>query len=89
MRLDHLLKGGAEFGETNEGWQVEWPTVVNTIWLFFGRLYGTDSLPELVCVSVRESPQGPMYIADGHFLYKQEGHVGLWKRLEIKLPPTL
>lgn len=65
--------------ETNptEGWQSEWPVELNTLWWFFGHrdIHHATKLqlsPHLLLVEVKGTANTPVYIAEGHFLYKAQ-----------------
>ncbi len=77
-------------GMHNEGkplWSKDWPTEPGYYW-FYGwcwRGWRDDHTPELHYVEVALDSTGkPMYITNGHFLYKAEGADGFW--LPVKLP---
>lgn len=71
-------------------WTTEWPTEPGTYW-FYGYRYGYDGrLPNLNFVEIRslQNSHGGwslVGITRGAFMYKQEGHDGLW--LPAELPP--
>lgn len=65
-------------------WSKEWPILPGFYW-FYGWPFGIDKYdPELHFVKViYDSLKKPIYITNGHFLYKSEGACGIWKIAEL------
>jgi len=85
--------------EFQSEWTTEWPTEPGLYW-FYGWCFGEiikfstkNKPPELHYVSVRLTgmppKQSPMYVTNGHFLYKQEGAEGKWLKVELPELPNL
>lgn len=69
-------------------WTTEWPTESGFYW-FYGFLWGyrNGDKPRLVSVEVSPISNGIMYVTKGSFIYKREGHIGLWHVADLpKLP---
>jgi len=74
-------------------WQLEWPKENGPFW-FYGWLFrgqDKDEKPEICLVDVGESGvKGVfMYVTQGHFLYREEGAIGLWQKVILPALPTL
>lgn len=89
MKLPDLLIAGAVLGD--EGWQTEWPAEPNSIWWFFGWPHGKahSEQPELCLVELwLTGNQRIAYVKGGSFLYKAEGAIGKWKRVDLPNLPV-
>jgi hypothetical protein len=72
----------------DEGWQSEWPQEPNTAWWFVGWRFGKDwdCKPEVALVWVVGLADNISYIAEGNFLYKSEGAIGVFKKALVEIP---
>ena len=70
-------------------WSKKWPNKRGYYW-FFGWCFSSRTrLPELHFVKVRlDGTKRPLYITNGHFLYKAEGAEGVWLPVELPEPPA-
>lgn len=68
-------------------WTDKWPIEPGYYWFYgrrFGKSFFSDPKPELSFVEVRlDSVKNPMYVTRGYFMYKAEGHLGLWLKADI------
>ena len=72
-------------------WTKTWPTKSGVYW-FYGYRFRKepDSTPEMNLVKVDLSGNNlPIYVTKGHFLYKDEGAIGLWAKATLPEPPDL
>jgi hypothetical protein len=81
----HLAYRNALMAVTQE-WISDWPTVPGNYW-FYGSRFGHDD-PEIHFVKAwRASNKVIVYVADGAFMYKEEGAEGKWTKAVLpKLP---
>lgn len=67
-------------------WTTEWPTEPGWYW-FYGRLSAIatrmDASPRLYSVLVRKGSNHFAYIAEGSFVYQEEGAVGKWIAADV------
>lgn len=67
-------------------WSKDWPTEPGRYW-FYGVSHKCSTENLLRPAEVRKISNGIMYIADGAFIYKEDGAVGWWAPLvEPELP---
>jgi hypothetical protein len=63
-------------------WINEWPTIGGFYW-FYGKRYKGALKDEPFFVRVHRKEDGKcIYVCEGNFLYKEEGAVGLWRKIE-------
>lgn len=63
-------------------WTKEWPKNSGWYW-FYGIRSSNMKSPNLYMVKVRKVSNGFAYVADGAFLYKEEGAKGVFCKAEI------
>lgn len=67
-------------------WSAEWPTKPGWYW-FFGYLYGGETR-EYAPVQVFKVSNGVVRTVNGNFMYRSEGHLGLFIPAIVPSPPT-
>jgi len=70
-------------------WTKEWPTKVGWFW-FYGWKYGKDDYhpdPELCVVRTYMAANGLMHTIDGQFMYRSEGHDGVFQEMILPVLP--
>ncbi len=76
---------------SEDDWTEVWPVEPGHYW-FFGWCSGMlrcDHGPEIVLVKVSKAVNAFVYVGNGHFIYKGEGAVGLWKEAVLPEPPVI
>ena len=69
-------------------WTEEWPTEPGRYWFWGQSDYGMRGLPaRLYSVVVHKADRGPVYVADGSFMYRGGGGWGVWCRAVLPEPP--
>lgn len=71
--------------EDENEWTSDWPTEPGWYW-FYGYKYGEARL-SIGTVSIKTISNGIMTVMDGHFMYQQEGHVGVFQRIPTPVIP--
>lgn len=74
----------------SQEWTPDWPAERGYYWFYGWCFRRRDRPPELHFVKVRHDGTGkPIYITDGHFLFKAEGAEGLFCPADIPELPQL
>ena len=64
-------------------WQEVWPSQ-DGYWWFYGKRFQNSKVEwHFVKVIKTAKPNVFAYITDGHFLYKEEGAVGRWMKVQF------
>lgn len=70
-------------------WTSDWPKTKGRYWFYGIRWKGTEK-PDLFTVQVRlTADKTPVYVCEGHFLYKEEGAKGRFAPLQEPDLPEL
>ncbi len=83
--LDLLEDKTGETMPKNE-WTSDWPTKPGWYW-FYGQKYG-EVERSMSTIRVRRAMNGVYRVIDGHFMYQQEGHRGMFQRIPTPVVPT-
>jgi hypothetical protein len=67
-------------------WTTDWPTEPGWYW-FYGKRYGEEK-HSIGTVEVFNVSNGVMRVLGGAFMYPQEGHVGVFQRIETPVVPA-
>ncbi len=71
---------------SNKNWSLKWPTKSGQYW-FYGSRFGDDE-NKFWFVDVWMTGNGlPVYVMAGNFMYKSEGHSGVWQEIEFPAKP--
>jgi len=77
----------------NKEWSKEWPTEPGWYWFCGWKtkwLFDNKSIPLLQTLKVRISGNNyPMYICDGHFMFKEDHPIGFFLPLETPELPEM
>ena len=67
-----------EFDESEIVWTLDWPTEPGDYW-FYGWSFGCfGEKPKMHLAECRKISSGVIYIINGHFMWRNRGHVGRW-----------
>jgi hypothetical protein len=70
-------------------WTIEWPSEVGVYW-FYGWDYGLTNAPaKFHLVEVHQALNGVVLVMDGAFMFKSEGHMGVFAPIQLPDPPFL
>jgi hypothetical protein len=69
-------------------WTSEWPAKVGWYW-FYGHKYGEDREPEYGMVRVFQGANALIHTIDGQFMFRSEGHNGVFMAIEPPQAPEL
>lgn len=67
-------------------WTKEWPNKPGWYW-FYGHKYGEDNDPEYGMVRVFQGSNSLIHTIDSQFMFKSEGHDGVFMIVEPPSPP--
>ena len=70
-------------------WTIVWPTKSGLYWFYGWCWRDRDDAPKMHLVRVAKTSNSVAYIANGHFLYKEEGGYGKWSPAVLPKPPVL
>ena len=71
-------------------WTKEWPADPGYYWFYGWCFRDRTRRPEIHFVKVaHDANKKPIYVTDGHFLYRAEGAQGVWQPARIPKPPSL
>ena len=69
-------------------WTDKWPTKPGSYWFYGWRFGNKERNPELSYVEIRQAQNCLIGVTRGHFLYPEEGAIGLWKPCELPQLPN-